>query len=648
MQTTRTIRRMSSTAPLLAAAIALAHAETVWAYDRIDVTKAVREAGNLCALDSNAAARDGYPLTKLVDGDVSAGNKYFSNYSGNGPVSQAYANDKAVWISYAINDGFETGKDVVVDGYEISIAQSEGNALLRLPYSWRFEGSNDGQAWTVLDENGGFVNWGQPTVDGQLQYCTHFHFHNSAAYRQYRLVILRQNWGYQSMNPEEGNRGAMQLGEFRLFGYVGDNLDGRVDAGLTDLTESVRRIGSSMRTVSANTPGYGNEAAYAVDNAFDGTPSSRFFSAYTDVANAYANGGVAIEYEFSDLYAHGFDIVVTGYSIYTDASFNLAYCRMPCDWKFQAYDEASKAWTTLDEYAGFKLWDGQLSWNGATQVGFDFAFANSSAYRRYRLLITRQVWATLAGIDSSVSNHGALQISEIRLLGHVGKGIAGQVKAEPGVFPLKLLDWATYLHQGINGTTYTAMTPAISSSPYTKLGDSLNKLFNGLAFDRAFCWLNDAEGHTDEIPFSIVYALPEGAMAGRQVNVTNYVIEVNKAWDGWNCGIPLSWRLEGKFGDKWVAMDRRTNFTGWQEEPFSYVENGVTKESTACRGCFAINEKRQFAATAFRLRIDAFAGKYGVQQRDLFMLSEVTFNGVWGNGVVRDKPTIYGCQLIIR
>ena len=51
-------------------------------------------------------------------------------------------------------------------------------------------------------------------------------------------------------------------------------------------------------------------------------------------------------------------------------------------------------------------------------------------------------------------------------------------------------------------------------------------------------------------------------MAGRQVNVTNYVIEVNKAWDGWNCGIPLSWRLEGKFGDKWVAMDRRTNFTG--------------------------------------------------------------------------------------
>ena len=37
----------------------------------------------------------------------------------------------------------------------------------------------------------------------------------------------------------------------------------------------------------------------------------------------------------------------------------------------------------------------------------------------------------------------------------------------------------------------------------------------GLAFDRTFCWLNDAEGHTDEIPFSIVYALPEGAMAGR-------------------------------------------------------------------------------------------------------------------------------------
>ena len=643
MQTTRTIRRMSATAPLLAAAIALAPAETVWAYDRIDVTKAVREAGNLCALDSNAAARDGFPLTKLVDGSVASGNKYFSNWEGNGPVSQAHEKGEPIWISYAIDAAFASGQDIVIDGYEISVSQSEGNALNRLPYAWRFEGSNDGQNWTVLDENGGFANWDAPTVNGQAQHCTHFHFHNATAFRHYRLVITRQYWEHLGLNPNDGNVGAIQMGELRLFGYVGDNLDGRVDAGLTDLTESVRRVGSVARRVSSNTAAYGDLAAYAVENAFDGGPS-RFFSAYNNVKSAYANGGVTIEYEFGDLYAHGADIVVTGYSIMVDNTFNWAFCRMPCDWKFQAYDETSATWKTLDEYAGFKLWDGQMPWNGTEYVGFDFSFANSSAYRRYRLLITRQVWATLEGFNPEESNQGAMQISEIRLFGHVGKGIAGKVESAPGVFPLKLVDWANFVYNN----KYTSITPAISSSSYTKLGDSFNNLFNGLAFDRTFCWLNDAEGHTDEIPFSIVYALPEGAMAGRQVNVTNYVIEVNKAWDGWNCGIPLSWRLEGKFGDTWVAMDRRTNFTGWQEEPFSYVENGVTKESTACRGRFAIDEKRQFAATAFRLRIDAFAGKYGAQQRDLFMLSEVTFNGVWGNGVVRDKPTIYGCQLIIR
>ena len=124
MQTTRTIRRMSATAPLLAAAIALAPAETVWAYDRIDVTKAVREAGNLCALDSNAAARDGFPLTKLVDGSVASGNKYFSNWEGNGPVSQAHEKGEPIWISYAIDAAFASGQDIVIDGYEISVSQS--------------------------------------------------------------------------------------------------------------------------------------------------------------------------------------------------------------------------------------------------------------------------------------------------------------------------------------------------------------------------------------------------------------------------------------------------------------------------------------------------------------------------------------------
>ncbi|MGN0833316.1 MAG: discoidin domain-containing protein [Kiritimatiellia bacterium] len=628
---------------LLAAAIAAVCADPAWAYDRIDVTKAVREAGDLCTLDSNCAARDGYPLTNLVDGNVASGNKYFSNWEGHGPVYQAHEKGEPVWISYAIAATFEAGKDIVVDGYEISVSQSEGNALNRLPYAWRFEGSNDGQDWTVLDENGGFANWGTPTVDGQPQYCTHFHIHNSTAFRHYRLTITKQYWEYLGLDPDGGNVGAIQLGELRLFGYVGDDLDGKVDEGLVDLTESVRRIGDSMSKVSANTAAYGDLADYAVENAFDGGPS-RFFSAYDNVKNAYASGGVTIEYEFGDLYAHGADVVVTGYSIMAGSGFNWAFCRMPCDWQFQGYDEATSTWRTLDEYAGFKLWDGKMQWNETDQIGFDFAFANSSAYRRYRLLITRQVWATLSGFDPVANNQGAMQISEIRLFGHVGKGIAGQVRSAPGVYPLKLVEWASYVHTG----NYTAMTPAISTSAFTTLGDVAERLFNGLAYDRSFYWLNDAEGHTNEIPFSIVYALPEGAMAGRQVNVTNYVLEVNKAWDGWNCGIPLNWRLEGKSGDTWVVMDRRTNFTGWQEAPISYVENGVTQASVACRGSFAIAEKRQFAATAFRLRIDAFAGKYGDRARDLFMLSEITFEGAWGLGVVRAKPLKYGVRMSVR
>ncbi len=630
--------------------VAVGGSGALGAWNRIDVTAAVREAGDKRTVTANitqSTRPGGGSIASAFDGKASVLTEaLFSEYcyGGTQPVKDAYANG-GVTLEYQIASDFEAGKDIVIDGYSIMTGSNVSHAQRRLPSTWKFQAYDEEQAdWITLDEWNGFMSWKSPTFDGQTQYGADFHFVNSKAYRRYRFLITAQYWITEGVWTEadalDSGKGALVISEIQLWGYVGENIDDKIYAGAIDLTEAVRRVGPDARKISANITKYGE--GYELENAFDGSAvtsggTDRFFSGYAQVSNAYEHGGAYIEYEFDSLYAHGADIVVTGYSIMTGRDHLYAFLRLPCDWKFQAYDEARSEWTTLDEYENFKLWDNTLAWNGGSQVGFDFAITNSAAYRRYRLLITRQVWGTIDGYNPSQSNMGALQISEIRLLGHVGKDIAGTIETASAEYPLRFVDWAT-----VKYGTYTATTPTITGSAYTSLGDSLEHIFNGKKEDRGFCWLNDAEGHTGEIPFYLSYELPESAMAGRTVKLTNYVIEVNKTFNGWDVGLPRSWQLEAKYGDKWIVIDRRSDFNDWGERSFTYA-NG---EGTACYGSFAIAEDRQFSSTRYRLRVDSLAGKYN--NRNLFMLSENTVDGTWGVDIVRREQRLGGLHVIFR
>ncbi len=80
----------------------------------------------------------------------------------------------------------------------------------------------------------------------------------------------------------------------------------------------------------------------------------------------------------------------------------------------------------------------------------------------------------------------------------------------------------------------------------------------------------------------------------------------------------------------------------WDERIFTYA-NGT---GTACYGSFEIAEDRQFSSTRYRLKATALAGKYN--NRDLFMLSELTLNGTWGDNIVRKEPLWPGVTIIFR
>ncbi len=622
---------------------------------RVDVTAAVRSAGDERVVTANitqSTRAGGGSIKSAFDGNASStlSESLFSEYSwwGDQSVKDAYDNG-GVTLEYAINSDFEEGKDIVIDGYSIMSADSISHIPRRMPSTWMFQAYDDDQSeWVTLDEHTAFMSWNKSfTYNGTTQYGADFHFVNSKAYRQYRFLITAQYWMTEGTWSEEDatsqGQGALVISEIQLWGYIGENIDGLAYEGEIDLTEAVRRVGSWARSVSANIKAFNNNANYAYTNAFDGSAvtsggADRLFAGYAQsVSNAYINGGAYIEYEFDDLYAHGADIVVTGYSIVTGRDQLHAFFRLPCDWKFQAYDEEKSEWTSLDEYENFKLWDNTMNWNEGYQIGFDFAITNSASYRRYRLLITKQVWGTVDGFNPSESNMGALQISEIRLLGYMGKNIAGTIETVPAEYPLRFAEWGT-----VKYGNYTATSPTISNSTYTTLGDTLENIFNTNKADRGFCWLNDADGHTNEIPFYLFYELTEAEMAEKSVKLTNYVIEVNKQWDGWDVGLPCSWQLEAKYQDEWVVIDARSNYKDWGESSFTYTN--VT--GTACCGSFEIAEKRQFSSTRYRLKVTALSGKY--DDRDFFMLSELTLNGTWGDNIVRTEPLWPGFLIIVR
>lgn len=609
---------------------------------RQDVTAAVRADGDKRTVSVNGISRTGFEIEKAFDGKASVqGDSLLLNYvqGSDTTVKSAYATG-GVALEYAIDATFEPGKDVVIDGYSILTGKGFTHGLYRMPSTWKFQGFDESENdWVTLDERTAYVGWGEDiSYDGTPQLGTRFRFANARAYRRYRFLIMSSYWqttGYWSeAEAEISNRGALQISEIQLFGYVGAGIDGKAGTGLLDLTEAVREVGDACRRVNSNLTL--QESLGILDHLVDGQPGTRIFANYeTSVKPAYEAGGAWVEYAFDEAFAPGADIVATGYSILcsTNSGFSHVLKRMPCDWKFQGYSETANDWVTLDAYHDFTCWE-TVDCAGTPCLGFRFDFPNSATFRRYRLLISRQYWGR-AGIDPVHANYGALQLSELQIFGYLGKGIAGTVEqgASERERPLKLKAWATVADVDGGNTYSPPFQPTVSNSTASVFdGAPLEALIDGLRHSRFLC--------TPELPFDVYYEIPTNMfLVGKDVVLTNYVLEVDTAFANYAARLPKSWRLEAFVDGRWVALDKRTSGGGsWTEEPFTYgALNHVAYTAT-----FEIPAERRFAATRYRLRVRSLAGATD------FQLCEMTLNGVWGTAIANPPPARTGTLLIVR
>lgn len=634
------IKSFCSVSLLAAAPVLSGVAMPESALTRIDVTAAVREAGDLRTVTANVTTRsETYALEKAFDGKTAAQTDgLFSDYflsEKDGPVKIAYA-EGGVTLEYAIDAGFAPGKDIVIDGY--AILSVGAHAFNRMPGTWQFQ-AFDGTSgsWVTLDERTAYAGWtevkgtqGTPDrADGR------FRFVNSKSYRKCRFLITAPYWKTAGVWTEEeaakDNKGALQISEIQLFGYVADNIDGKVNTGLLDLTAFVRESGDEFRKVTSNLKAVSD--GYKLENLFDGTGTTRFFSDYAaSVKPAYEDGGAWVEYAFDESLAPRADIIVTGYSIFCSTSSGFAHVlrRMPCDWAFQGYDEAENAWKTLDAYHDFTCWE-TLDDGGATGLGFRFNFTNSVSFRKYRLLVTR-AFCIRNGDNPAENNYGAIQLSEVRLFGYQGKDIAGTVGTAAAEHALKLTQWATTKNTDGQYEFAPPFAPVVSNSACTvKLG-SMADLIDGLRHTRFL-------STPTAMPFDLYYEMPTNMfLADKDMVLTNYVLGVDKTYADYATRVPKVWRLEAYADGRWVALDRRSEAT-WQEEPFTYNDK---EKHVLYKAAFEIAPEKRFPATRYRLRIVSLAGAPD------FQLCELTFNGVWGTGVANPPPARKGLLLVVR
>ena len=91
------------------------------------------------------------------------------------------------WIQYQFNNAFHADETVQVLAYGLYYHQDYQGKLsapttCQMPRTWTFQGSDDGEAWTVLDTREDFTDW----TSGAYRY---FPCGAASAYRYYRLVI---------------------------------------------------------------------------------------------------------------------------------------------------------------------------------------------------------------------------------------------------------------------------------------------------------------------------------------------------------------------------------------------------------------------------------------------------------------------------
>lgn len=372
--------------------------------ERIDITAAVRAAGDLRTLDSNLELwGTSYGLEKAFDGScTTAGtDRYLASTNS---TKTALATGGA-WISYEISGAFGRNADVIATGYTFDTQTGHGHAKARMPKAWKFQ-AHDGSDWVTLDSWDDFTMYDTVVVDSAEQYAYTFNFTNNVPYRKYRFLITEQNTGNLDDNLK-----CIQFSELRIWGYVGADIGG-TSVGLTaehpiDLT-CVSTNGYFMPVLSCS------QAAMAgtmsATNLFNGKRDDRLLV-------QLENDPLVVEYTIPDSFLPGRETLITNYAIMASTAFANYTDRMPRKWKLEGWCAdrvGNEGWRMIDSREDFAGYVTDTSAKTCS-ASFDLS-ANVTSCRKYRFVFSE--------MQAPVSGNTQFQVAEIFLSGKWGQGIS--------------------------------------------------------------------------------------------------------------------------------------------------------------------------------------------------------------------------------
>ena len=281
----------------------------------------------------------------------------------------------------------------------------------RPPKTWTFEGSNDGETWTVLDERTGETGWGKSEVRT-------YWFPNDAEYAYYKFDCTAIN----------GATDYLMLWEIEF--YVADA------APLKDLTTTT----SGSVTASSAT-----HKDYPASKAFDGNridTNGRWLATRAD--NMY------LVYHFKQA------TVVNAISVFNGSDSAGGWDsagRAPLDWTFSGSNDG-ETWTVLDT---------QIGENGWSKTGEEryYAFENQTAYEYYKFNCT--------ALNDAVSIQdtglaGYLQIWELEFYGEEPEPLTLDQQLARFLAPK---GYTNVLEVALDGTTDWAKWLGRTSEGYT-------------------------------------------------------------------------------------------------------------------------------------------------------------------------------------
>ena len=585
-----------------------------------DITAAVRASGYAPAISSIPATGQAGSCanTGLFDGLLSfsdagypsGGQRFFFQWSASSTLT----------LNYAMPEQFCPGEDIVVTALVFAVGRAGNSGTpsyftnydKRMPKAWTLEGSNDGSVWTQIaaaENFGGYTMSKNGTADDV--YSGTCDIANTTSYRQYRITVTDNTGDATYMT---------QLTEVKLLGFYGGKYE--YTAAKVDLTAMARRTDGSKAFVASapNLSPYASATSTAsIDKAFDGLCTAggfdRFLATADSTKAAFEDGGAIIEYEFTEGFANQGDVIVTGYTLDTYTGHGSALERMPTSWALEAYDETKAEWIVLDRYDSFgkTIWETRVV-DGCDQYLFDFSFANSASYRKYRFRISAL----------NVTSSPQVQFSEIRLHGYVGKGIAGTVGGKGESHPVDITAW---------GRQY--FTPVIGTSDYAAIqsGTSTECLWDGL-FSQNFVLYTLNEG---QFPFCINYEIPDSMFSGADFIVKGYTFSARKDLGNRDNRMPFSWRLEGYSEEqqRWIAIDKRSSYESWTEDD---SKNRIFADFTCAENACAFRK--------YRIKVSSVKAK----SNNLWQLAlqEIELRGEWGKSIAEPPLPPQGLLLLFR